>query len=146
MAVQRKEVDQFVEDQAELHSGPSATRQAKADAPKTTTSDGDVLTGHDMAFVNVKREPPNNVVQVFEGDPLPTDLADGERDRLDALGAFGEHGRVAHAATIQQQLAAQAAAGVPTAFPAAPGDDDTDPDAGEDDDGEASGNAGVVGV
>lgn len=53
------------------------------------------VTGADFAFVNVKREAPNNVVQIHEGEDLPKDLAAGEYERLEALGVFDEHPRVA---------------------------------------------------
>jgi len=64
-----------------------------------------ILTGLNAAFVNTKRPAPNNVVQVVEGEELPTDLADGELDRLEALGAFGEHPRFARERAIARASA-----------------------------------------
>ncbi len=60
-----------------------------------------ILTGADSAFVNTKRPAPNHVVLVKEGEELPSDLADGELERLTDLGAFNEHPRDLRAKAIE---------------------------------------------
>lgn len=70
-----------------------------------------VLTGLNSAYVNVKSGnpiAPINVVEVHEGDTLPANLAEGELDRLKALGAFGPHPRDVRAEAMR---AARAMAG-----------------------------------
>lgn len=68
-----------------------------------------VVTGVDHAWVNTRREPPEHVVMVPEGAEVPSDLAKGELDRLEAAGVFGEHPREAAKRELQslidQQLA-----------------------------------------
>lgn len=70
-------------------------------SPVTKTDAGRALTGLDHAFVNTTLPAPKNVVQVYTGQPLPADLADGELERLEQLGAFGEHPRDRRARVVE---------------------------------------------
>ena len=55
------------------------------------------VTGVDQAFVNTTDPRTAQRGQVNEGDDVPKNLADGELDRLTALGVFDEHPRDAYA-------------------------------------------------
>lgn len=72
-------------------TGPRTPAKKATAAKRTPAKNRSVVTGVDLAYVNL---PDGTVADIREGQTLPETVTDAERDRLDALGVFGEHRRV----------------------------------------------------
>jgi hypothetical protein len=96
----------------EANVADKVDEKAAVDAKDEKSSNSNVVTGVNEAWVNTKRPAPNQVILVKEGDELPADLADGERERLDKLGVFDPHPRVR-----RDEVMAAAVAGARDGYP-----------------------------
>lgn len=108
-------------------TGPRTPAKKATAAKRTPAKNRSVVTGVDLAYVNL---PDGTVADIREGQTLPETVTDAERDRLDALGVFGEHRRVG----VQRRLDDMVRAGLARVGLSSVGTLEAEPDTGEDED------------